>query len=563
MATMWTTQHSLFLTLVPFKAASVVSSLDPTLSFMSTIGSISSTWSLTAFTDRQRCIALGRHVDGEAMRWLIRDIVPNLQNFTWEQVSQRMIDRFRRATHSFLNDALDRELKPNETLESFFNDKRRLMSLAKLDEHNQVAMLTRGIPNHLMRTQIAAAMPQDSDSWLRVALVIEANLKRRSYRDERKPFVQSRQTDVQSHHLQDNAPSEAPTTDANQFQRNADNRRNAPRLDFSRPPTAPCPVCRCLLNTREFHWKKDCQNLRLFNASRNTSETTSQDNSQTLASTSSSTDNSTFHLSPPEFVWFDLTVNGRHVRAMLDTGSSVTAISRTAATRLQLKWNQSRSLFIRHVDGFTHTLGTISATVTLEGQTLRTTLHVFDKLGPEMLIGVDLARTAGLLSCFTDRPTRSHALQLNAGTDSLNSSSHHLAHSLPLPLSSSNRSSPTNSDLIKSSPDVFAQERSNFGRMLRSQDEIALLTSAHQPLITLPFQSTLIEQHQTEHQPQWSSKALLVHWSDSIRVSRPESSCAAAIADHQSSSHRFRSNQSIQSFVATYGTTLTAGDCGH
>ena len=137
------------------------------------------------FTDEQRIVALGRHVGGEAMRWLIRDIVPILDQVTWQQVSTRMIPRFQRTTHSFFNDAMDRELKANETIEEFFNDKRRLMALANIGEPNQVAALTRGIPHTLMRTQIAAAMPADTDAWLRVALVIEANVKRQSTRDSR------------------------------------------------------------------------------------------------------------------------------------------------------------------------------------------------------------------------------------------------------------------------------------------------------------------------------------------------------------------------------------------
>ena len=100
------------------------------------------------FTDEQRIVALGRHVGGEAMRWLIRDIVPVHDQVTWQQVSTRMVTRFQRATHSFFNDAMDRELKANETIEEFFNDKRRLMALANIGEPNQVAAHSRN-PTHI------------------------------------------------------------------------------------------------------------------------------------------------------------------------------------------------------------------------------------------------------------------------------------------------------------------------------------------------------------------------------------------------------------------------------
>ena len=117
-----------------------------------------------------------------------------------------MIRRFRRKTHSFSIDALDREIKPDEGVEFFFNDKRRLMSLANIDESNQVAMLTRGITNTFMRTQIAGHIPEDPDAWLQIALVIEANMKRNHFRDDRRTRAAS-----QSSHLVEDDPS-SPST---------------------------------------------------------------------------------------------------------------------------------------------------------------------------------------------------------------------------------------------------------------------------------------------------------------------------------------------------------------
>ena len=142
-------------------------------------------------TEEDRIEALARHVGEEAMLWLIRDILPE-EDLDWEEIQLRMTTRFRRATHSFLDDAMDRELKPNESLESYFNDKRRLMRLAGVPDHNQIPMLSRGIPNKSMRTHIATTMPPDPDTWLRVALVAEANLRSRESNTERRPFQPKR-----------------------------------------------------------------------------------------------------------------------------------------------------------------------------------------------------------------------------------------------------------------------------------------------------------------------------------------------------------------------------------
>ena len=427
------------------------------------------------FTDEQRIVALGRHVGGEAMRWLIRDIVPIHDQVTWQQVSARMITRFQRATHSFFNDAMDRELKANETIEEFFNDKRRLMALANIGEPNQVAALTRGIPHTLMRTQIAAAMPADTDAWLRVALVIEANVKRQStrdFRDDRRPNNRSRSSGQQSLHVDDN--TSFTSSQPNRSRRSADDRRTAPRLDFSRPPTTPCPLCRAI-NRREFHWKKDCPNLRLINANRDNSNGSNQPiaNSQNTSSASTAQTDQIMSISANDFIWFDLTVNGHHVRAMLDSGSSVTAMSRATATRLQLKWDQRQTVPIKHVDGFTHSLGTISADVTLNGQHFQVSIQVLDRLGPDMLIGVNLARRAHLIVHFSPD---CFALALHEIPQS----------NFMIALTTQSSSQPSIDDLVNRFSRVFAQDSSDFGRITGVQHEIRLLPNT-QPFRRQPF----------------------------------------------------------------------------
>ena len=117
-------------------------------------------------TDQDRIIALGRHLDGDAFRWMVREIAPTATTIPWVDVRNKMVTRFRKTVDSFMNDAIDRELKTGESLHAFVNEKRRLMTLADLNEANQVAMLTRGIPNRLMRTQIAAARPKSTEEWL-------------------------------------------------------------------------------------------------------------------------------------------------------------------------------------------------------------------------------------------------------------------------------------------------------------------------------------------------------------------------------------------------------------
>ena len=429
-------------------------------------------------SEDERIEALGRHLSGEAMRWLIREVIPLVEHLTWTQISNRMIRRFRRATHSFFNDALDRELKPDEGVESFFNEKRRLMSLANIDESNQVAMLTRGITNTFMRTQIAGHMPEDPDAWLQIALVIEANMKRNHSRDDRRTRAAG-----QSSHLVEDDPSSPSTFSssnsmANNRNSNSDDRRTGSRPDFSRPPTTPCPLCK-FLNRREFHWKKDCPNLRLLNAAQGqqstssasrTSSAPSRESSVSTSTASASTDSTvnTLHVSPNEFLWFDITVNGHRVRALLDSGSSITCMSRDMANRLNLIWDSGRSLILKHVDGLAHTLGVITADVSLNGHQLSTPIHVLERLGPDMLIGVSLARSADLRVHFTRDSF------VNQSTDHLISALH---SSNFLEIVCEMPSRPI-SDLIEPVPKVFAQDSSDFGRIPEHNSEISLISES-------------------------------------------------------------------------------------
>ena len=138
------------------------------------------------------------------------------------------------------------------------------MTLADLNEANQVAMLTRGIPNRLMRTQIAAARPKSTEEWLQVATTIEASLNLNSQKDDRKP-AQRRQRDPDqiAHHVDDASAGQGRQRD----------RQNNQRQDSARPPPGPCPVCKAIFSTREMHWKRDCPQVRQAQASLGAKET--------------------------------------------------------------------------------------------------------------------------------------------------------------------------------------------------------------------------------------------------------------------------------------------------
>ena len=192
-------------------------------------------------TDQDRIIAFGRHFDGDAFRWMVREIALTAKTIPWADIRTKMITRFRKTVESFKNDAIDRELKTGESLHAFLNEKRRLMTLADLNEANQVAMLTRGIPNRMMQTQIAAARPKSTEEWLQVATAIEASLNLNNQKDDRKPAQRRRRDPDQiAHHVDDASAGQTWQID----------RQSNQRQDSTRPPPGPCPVSKMIQHSR-------------------------------------------------------------------------------------------------------------------------------------------------------------------------------------------------------------------------------------------------------------------------------------------------------------------------
>ena len=286
---------------------------------------------------------------------------------------------------------MDRTLKTEETIQAYFLEKRRLMDLAGQTEENQIALLTRGLPSKLMKAQVAASRPRTTADWLEIALAVENTLK--SSDDTAKPDRKPRLARV--NHVDDQGNSGT----RGQFGLGS----SQPNRSVSNQnPNTPCPVYR--LGQWEFHWKKNCPRLRPVNES---SGSANNNRSQQLpaATGSDSTQASTganqvalanLVITRPELIHIDLTINNRHVVGLLDTGSTITAVSRTNAERLGLTWDTNRSIPLTHVDGEARTLGAITLPIGIKGHFHRVTVNVLQRLATDCLIGVDLAHLARL-----------------------------------------------------------------------------------------------------------------------------------------------------------------------
>ena len=90
-------------------------------------------------------------------------------------------------------------------------------------------------------------------------------------------------------------------------------------------------------------------------------------------------------------------IDGKPIQPFLDFGSTVTAISRLAASPLNLKWNADLALSIRHVDGTAKTLGAIYSTLQINGNSFKIPVNVLWNLSFDMLLSLEAAQSAGLV----------------------------------------------------------------------------------------------------------------------------------------------------------------------
>ena len=141
-----------------------------------------------------------------------------------------------------------------------------------------------------------------------------------------------------------------------------------------------------------------------------------------------------------------------------DSGSTITAISRSAAERLNLNWNAEKAVQIRQAQGKAKTLGVIDATIHITGRSFRIPVHVIEDLNHDMLIGLDVGRIAELNIDFSAQS----GLHLMSSQ-----SSNSISFLLPITI-----------DTVLNRTDVFAQSPTDFGRIRNTEHVIRLKPDA-------------------------------------------------------------------------------------
>ena len=397
---------------------------------------------------------------------------------------------------------MDRTLKTGETIQAYFLEKRRLLDLAGQTQENQIALLTRGLPSKLKKAQVAASRPRTTADWLEIALAVENTLK--STDDTAKTDRKSRP--VRVNHVNDHGTNGARgQSGSGQSQSN--------RFDSNQSPSTLCPICR-LLGQREFHWKRNCPRIRPVNESTGSSTnsrpqrpsaTTGFDSTQASTSAQQAAP-ANLVVTRPELIHIDLTINNRHFVGLLDTGTTITAVSRTDAERLGLNWDPNRSIPLQHVDGEARTLGAITTPVGINGHFHRIHVHVLERLASDCLIGVDLAHVPRLDIQFGRQQPQSTFAVVPAVhmantiiIDHISGESHAVAMSTLTPSQNINNSlsaaQRASLQEVLNKPTVFARDDNHIGKIVKFEHVIRLKPGA-QPVAHTPFRFSPVREAQ-------------------------------------------------------------------
>lgn len=193
-------------------------------------------------SDIEKIRHLFSYLTGDALMWYAAEIAPRMSEISWAEVRIELLQRFGKAITNPLVEANQRRLKISENVESYYNDKMRLLRRCEISESDRVALLSDGMPSlykgYLLCSKLATPV-----IWLELALQLEKNFK--------KPPSQ------------ESAPSRNSQNSQGRFSRSQTPRFPTAAVAQAGPkgkntPPSACRICEKAGFPNELHWHKEC-----------------------------------------------------------------------------------------------------------------------------------------------------------------------------------------------------------------------------------------------------------------------------------------------------------------
>src|SRR2546426_1622871 len=96
--------------------------------------------------EKKKIQTLMRYLGGDALNWYATDIVSDLDQLTWAQCKTKLIERFGEPVVHPIIEAQRRYLTRIDTVQTYFDEKMRLLRRCSLTDAAIIAMLNEGMP---------------------------------------------------------------------------------------------------------------------------------------------------------------------------------------------------------------------------------------------------------------------------------------------------------------------------------------------------------------------------------------------------------------------------------
>lgn len=193
-------------------------------------------------TDREKAYTLVQNIDGQALTWFSKHVIPIIDTSSWAQIKQRFLERFKHQEVRPVIAASEKFLKPEEAVEKYYTDKMVLLVETNLSDLDMVALLNKGMPpmykGHLIASKITTPL-----EWLSIALELESMFK------NRRPFDPTSGPRPQHQAPSWRNPGPKPMVATATLP-------SGPKKNKTKPP-GPCRIC-LKQNETKYHWHSEC-----------------------------------------------------------------------------------------------------------------------------------------------------------------------------------------------------------------------------------------------------------------------------------------------------------------
>ena len=180
---------------------------------------------LDGANDLKKIRFLATYLTKDGLRWFAQFIAPNRNVYSWAKAKELFLEKFAKDDVNPLVAAKNRVLLGTETIQSYFDDKSRLLELADIPVPGMIGLLTDGVPDSY-RALLIARNPSTVSEWLYSAQLFESTKK------QEKRTVNLAHVSRPGQRTSTTGPDEA--------------------------PRKPCPRCLEQSGIHAYHWLRNC-----------------------------------------------------------------------------------------------------------------------------------------------------------------------------------------------------------------------------------------------------------------------------------------------------------------